>query len=82
MKITKTVTITAEELSAAVAPFIAKGTVAVSVPRKEGGELSASVDISSEDFKGALAGMLEVTVEELAELEVSVKRDGSLVISF
>jgi hypothetical protein len=81
-KMTKTCTITAEELSAAVAPFLAAAKVLVSVPRKEGGDLTASVEIGSSDFKAAIAYLLEVEVEALEELEITNKRDGSLVVSF
>jgi len=79
---TKSVTITADELKDMLMKQISAGKVVVKVPRKEGEFASASFEIPQDAFKVAMANALEVDLDELAALEVSVKRDGGVVITF
>lgn len=79
---TKSVTMTADELKDMLMPAIKAGKVVVRVPRKEGEFATASFEIPTEAFQVAMANALEVNVDELAALEVSVKRDGGVVFTF
>jgi hypothetical protein len=82
MKKSVSVTIGQDELKAMLMKGIEAGKVVVKVPRKEGEFASASLEIDSKAFQVAMANALEVDIDELAALEVSVKRDGAIVITF
>lgn len=81
MQRTTTIELTPEDLTNLVADM-GGGTVKVSVPRTEDGELSASIAISADEFKTGLAAMLEIDVEVLDTLKVSNKKDGGISVAY
>lgn len=76
-----TIELTPADLTSLVADM-GGGTVKVSVPRTENGELSASIEISADEFKAGLASALEIDVATLDTLKVSNKKDGGISVAF
>ena len=87
MKRKTTVIIEKAELTTLVMDNLDGGEVKVSVPRKEGEKPTATIKISSDVLASALAQGLsdddnEVSVDDLAAVEMSVKKNGDVELTF
>ena len=82
MKVSKTVTLTAEEINEMLVKHAQKAIVTLNVPRKDDGELTATAEIGNAELKVAFANALEVNLDELDDMKVSKKRDGSCSVTF
>ena len=77
-----TVVLSNADLNALVMANATNGIVKVTVPRKGGGGPTATVKIGAEDFKAALGAALEMEESMMAALDMSVKQDGTVEITF
>ena len=87
MKRKTTVVIEKSELTELVMDNLDGGVVKVCVPRKEGEKPTATINISSDVLAAALAQGLstdddEVSVTDLADMEMSVKKSGDIELTF
>jgi len=82
-----TVEISKEELAEIVMKHAENGEIKVKVPRKNAdgdtvSELHAIVVIGAEVFQNSLAAALEIGTDELEGMDMSVKREGGITLTY
>ena len=87
MKTSTSVEISKEELAEIVMKHAKDGKIKVKVPRKNAdgdtvSDLHAIVVIESEAFQNSLAAALEIGTDELDGMDVSVKKEGGVVLTY
>lgn len=86
-KLKTTAVFTGTELSELILDNMENGVAKVSVPRKEGEKPTATIAVSSEALAEAIAAGLstednEVSAADLTDMEMSVKKNGDVELTF
>lgn len=81
-----TVVVSKEEMGKVVMQNATDGVVAIKVPRAKDGEVAAApfavVTIPADMLAASLAAAIEVDVDDLAGMEMSCKKDGSIELTY